>query len=94
MVTDLHNKISNCFLCTRCCVIALLITVTAVINGSSRQKRWKMSWKQDEPKVIDDEMLQQAIVEQGPQGQAGKIAKKEGIQYEEVFQLRLDFRSK
>lgn len=53
-----------------------------------------MSWQQDEPKVMDEEMLQQAIVEQGPQGQAGKIAKKEGIQYEEVLQLRLDFRSK
>lgn len=52
-----------------------------------------MSWKQDEPKVMDEEMLQQAIVEQGPQGQAGKIAKKEGIQYEEVLQLRLDFRN-
>ncbi|XP_067238775.1 dynein regulatory complex subunit 3 [Chanodichthys erythropterus] len=50
-----------------------------------------MSWQQDEPKVMDEEMLQQAIVEQGPQGQAGKIAKKEGIQYEEVLQLRLDF---
>lgn len=53
-----------------------------------------MSGEQDEPKVIDEEMLQQAIVEQGPQGQAGKIAKKEGIQYKEVLQLRLDFRSK
>lgn len=53
-----------------------------------------MSWQQDEPKVMDEEMLQQAIVEQGPQGQAGKIAKKEGIKYEEVLQLRLDFRSK
>ncbi|XP_077069908.1 dynein regulatory complex subunit 3 [Siphateles boraxobius] len=52
-----------------------------------------MSWKQDEPKVMDEEMLQQAIVEQGPQGQAGKIAKKEGIQYEEVLQLRLDFKN-
>ncbi|XP_051742051.1 dynein regulatory complex subunit 3 [Ctenopharyngodon idella] len=52
-----------------------------------------MSWQQDEPKVMDEEMLQQAIVEQGPQGQAGKIAKKEGIKYEEVLQLRLDFRN-
>ncbi|XDV13822.1 hypothetical protein PO909_002148 [Leuciscus waleckii] len=52
-----------------------------------------MSREEDEPKVMDEEMLQQAIVEQGPQGQAGQIAKKEGIQHEEVLQLRLDFRN-
>ncbi|KAL1277648.1 hypothetical protein QQF64_024321 [Cirrhinus molitorella] len=52
-----------------------------------------MDWQQDEPKVIDEEMLQQAIEEQGPQGQAGDIAKKEGIQYEEVLQLRLDYKN-
>ncbi|RXN19781.1 dynein regulatory complex subunit 3 [Labeo rohita] len=52
-----------------------------------------MNWQQDEPKVIDEEMLQQAIEEQGPQGQAGDIAKKEGIQYEDVLQLRLDYRN-
>uniref|UniRef100_A0A8C2JV88 Dynein regulatory complex subunit 3 n=1 Tax=Cyprinus carpio TaxID=7962 RepID=A0A8C2JV88_CYPCA len=47
----------------------------------------------DEPKVIDEEMLKQAIEEQGPQGQAGDISKKEGIQYEDVLQLRLDYRN-
>ncbi|XP_067285156.1 dynein regulatory complex subunit 3 [Pseudorasbora parva] len=52
-----------------------------------------MTCQHDEPKVMDEEMLQHAIVEQGPQGPAGKIAKKEGIQYEEVLQLRLDFRN-
>ncbi|XP_051571594.1 dynein regulatory complex subunit 3 [Myxocyprinus asiaticus] len=51
-----------------------------------------MFWQQDEPKVVDEEMLQQAIEEQGPQGQAGNIAKTEGIQYEEVLQLRLSYR--
>ncbi len=34
-----------------------------------------------------------AIREQGPQGQAGDICKKEGIQYEDVLQLRLDYTS-
>lgn len=67
--------------------------VLQVINGSSHQKQWKMNWQQDEPKVIDEEMLKQAIEEQGPQGQAGDISKKEGIQYEDVLQLRLDYRS-
>ncbi|XP_043091322.1 dynein regulatory complex subunit 3-like [Puntigrus tetrazona] len=52
-----------------------------------------MNWQQDEPKVIDEEMLKQAIEEQGPQGQAGDIARKEGIQYEDVLQLRLDYRN-
>ncbi|XP_059373752.1 dynein regulatory complex subunit 3 [Carassius carassius] len=52
-----------------------------------------MNWQQDEPKVIDEEMLKQAIEEQGPQGQAGDISKKEGVQYEDVLQLRLDYRN-
>ncbi len=52
-----------------------------------------MNWQQDEPKVIDEEMLKKAIREQGPQGQAGDICKKEGIQYEDVLQLRLDYTS-
>ncbi|XP_073689261.1 dynein regulatory complex subunit 3 [Garra rufa] len=52
-----------------------------------------MNFQQDEPKVIDEEMLQEAIEEQGPQGQAGDIAKKEGIQYEDVLQLRLDYKN-
>ncbi|XP_072549692.1 dynein regulatory complex subunit 3 isoform X2 [Salminus brasiliensis] len=45
------------------------------------------------PCVIDEEMLQKAVEEQGPQGQAGRIAKEEGIQYDEVIQLRLDYRN-
>ncbi|XP_016308057.1 dynein regulatory complex subunit 3 [Sinocyclocheilus anshuiensis] len=52
-----------------------------------------MNWQQDEPKVIDEETLKQAIEEQGPQGQAGDISKNEGIQYEDVLQLRLDYRN-
>ncbi|CAM4411602.1 unnamed protein product [Leuciscus chuanchicus] len=49
-----------------------------------------MSREQDEPKVMDEEMLQQAIVEQGLQGQSGQktLAEPEG-----VYQLRLDFRN-
>lgn len=46
-----------------------------------------------EPTVIDDAMLKACIEEQGPQEEAGNIAKKDGIHYEEVLSLRLDFKS-
>ncbi|KAJ8345010.1 hypothetical protein SKAU_G00292030 [Synaphobranchus kaupii] len=46
----------------------------------------------DEPTVVDEEMLQQAVEEQGPQGQAGIIAKQEGIEMKDVLDLRLDYR--
>ncbi|KAM3863874.1 dynein regulatory complex subunit 3 [Diretmus argenteus] len=41
-----------------------------------------------EPSVMDEEMLQKAVEEQGPQEQAGRIAKEEGIHFSEVLQLR------
>lgn len=47
-----------------------------------------------EPSVVNEEMLQKAIVEQGPQGVAGRIAQEEGIEFGEVTQLRLEFLSK
>jgi hypothetical protein len=46
-----------------------------------------------EPSVIDDVMLKTAIEEQGPQEEAGQIARKDGITYDEVRGLRLDFKS-
>ncbi|XP_018610235.1 dynein regulatory complex subunit 3 [Scleropages formosus] len=46
-----------------------------------------------EPSVVDEEMLQKAVEEQGPQGQAGRIARDEGVQYHEVCQLCLDYRN-
>ncbi|TRY98968.1 hypothetical protein DNTS_001235 [Danionella cerebrum] len=52
-----------------------------------------MDWQQIEPRVIDEEMLQNAIQDQGPKGQAADIARKEGIKYQEVTELRLDYRS-
>ena len=45
------------------------------------------------PSVIDDEMLQNAVEEQGPKDEAGRIAKAEGIDFAEVKSLRLDFKS-
>ena len=47
-----------------------------------------------EPSVIDEDMLQKAVEEQGPKDEAGKIAKKEGINFGDVLSLRLDFKSK
>lgn len=72
----------------------IMLLISAGHSGSVGNKGSKMSWQQDEPKVIDEEMLHQAIEEQGPQGQAGKIAKEEGIKYTEVLHLQLDYRSK
>ena len=46
-----------------------------------------------EPTVIDEALLRECVEEQGPKGEAGKIAKKEGIDFEDVLQLRLDYRS-
>ena len=47
-----------------------------------------------EPAVIDEDMLQNAVEEQGPKDEAGRIAKAEGIDFADVTQLRLDFKSK
>ena len=47
-----------------------------------------------EPSVIDEQMLKDAVEEQGPKGEAGRIAKQEGIDFGDVHSLRLDFKSK
>lgn len=46
-----------------------------------------------EPSVIDDEMLQRAVEEQGPKEEAGRVAKQEGIDFADVKALRLDFKN-
>lgn len=46
-----------------------------------------------EPKVIDDELLKQAVSDQGPQDEAGQLARQEGILFKDVLSLRLDFQS-
>ena len=47
-----------------------------------------------EPTVIDEILLNGCIEEQGPANEAGRIAKKEGLDFGEVESLRLDFKSK
>ena len=46
-----------------------------------------------EPSVVDEEMLQKAVEDQGPKDEAGKIAKEEGIEFKDVEALRLDFKN-
>lgn len=46
-----------------------------------------------EPGVIDESLLHSLIIEQGPEGEVGKIIEKEGIEFDEVFELRIDFKS-
>ncbi|XP_015264753.1 PREDICTED: leucine-rich repeat-containing protein 48 [Gekko japonicus] len=46
-----------------------------------------------EPNVIDGEMLQKAVEEQGPKEEAGQLAKREGINFKDVKELQLDFRN-
>lgn len=46
-----------------------------------------------EPSVIDEDMLQKSVEEQGPKEEAGKIAKREGIDFGDVLALRLEFKN-
>jgi len=46
-----------------------------------------------EPTVIDEDLLKQCIEEQGTASEAGRIAKKEGLDFSEVESLRLDFKN-
>ncbi|XP_066111639.1 dynein regulatory complex subunit 3 [Saccopteryx bilineata] len=46
-----------------------------------------------EPRVMDDNMLKQAVGEQGLQEEAGQLAKQEGILFKDVLSLQLDFQN-
>ncbi|XP_058415522.1 dynein regulatory complex subunit 3 [Diceros bicornis minor] len=46
-----------------------------------------------EPRVMDDDMLKLAVGEQGPQDEAGQLAKQEGILFKDVLSLQLDFQN-
>lgn len=60
-----------------------------------RQRRGKMSHFYDtiEPTVIDDELLLEAVHEQGPKEEAAKIARAEGISFKHVQSLQLNFKN-
>ena len=67
---------------------------SVVVLGEEKKDTMSRLYDTVEPSVIDEEMLQKAVEEQGPKEEAGKIAKLEGIDYCDVFALRLDFKSK
>ena len=46
-----------------------------------------------EPNVISHQLLCSCVLAQGPEGEAGRLAKEEGVQFSEVRFLRLDFQS-
>lgn len=47
----------------------------------------------EEPNVVSQELLCRCVLEQGPEGEAGRLAKEEGIEFSAVLHLRLDFQS-
>nr|XP_042140062.1 dynein regulatory complex subunit 3 isoform X2 [Peromyscus maniculatus bairdii] len=51
------------------------------------------SYDSMDPKVMDDDMLKAAVGEQGPQEEAGQLAKQEGILFKDVLSLQLDFQN-
>lgn len=52
----------------------------------------EINWDfEKEPCVIDEALIFNAIISQGPKGDAGKLFKEQGVCYEEVKHLRLDF---
>lgn len=47
-----------------------------------------------EPQVIDHHMIEKCLEEQGLKGEAGRLARLEGIPWDEVEKIRLEFMSK
>ena len=47
----------------------------------------------EEPNVVSQDLLRRSVLEQGPEGEAGRLAHEEGIAFSSVRQLRLDFQS-
>lgn len=46
-----------------------------------------------EPQVIDHYMIEKCLEEQGLKGEAGRLARLEGIPWNEVEKIRLEFMS-
>ena len=47
----------------------------------------------EEPSVISQGLLKKAVLQQGPEGEAGRLALEQGIDFSVVRSLRLDFQS-
>lgn len=46
-----------------------------------------------EPGVISEDLLHQLVIEQGPVGEASRIVQVEGLEFTEITELRVDFKS-
>jgi hypothetical protein len=53
----------------------------------------KIIFKELEPSVLNEEVIRNAVYEQGPGGEAGRLFRGMEIQYEKVTVLRLEFLS-
>lgn len=49
--------------------------------------------KEQEPGVINNDMLTKAIIEQGHKGEAGRLARMDQVQLEAITVIRLEFQS-
>lgn len=47
----------------------------------------------EEPSVISQQLLTKSVLAQGPEGEAGRLANEEGIEFSSVLHLRLDYQS-
>lgn len=46
-----------------------------------------------QPRVINQDMLINLIIEQGPKGEAGRLFFEDGINLDEIEEIRIEFRS-
>lgn len=49
--------------------------------------------KEKEPKVINNKLIQRCVQEQYPSGEAGRLAREEGVPLDEIEHLRLEYLS-
>lgn len=53
----------------------------------------KIIYKELEPSVLNESIITNAILEQSPEGEAGRIFRSAEIQYDKITVLRLEFLS-
>lgn len=46
-----------------------------------------------QPRVINQDMLINLVIEQGPKGEAGKLFYEDGIKLDEIKEIRIEFLS-
>lgn len=53
----------------------------------------KIIYKELEPSVLNEKIISKTIIDQGPDGEAGRLFRSAEIQYDKVTILRLEFLS-